>query len=688
MSSDIAEQIAALRAEITRAQGPYYEGSPIMADAQYDALMRQLRALEAAHPELVRPDSPTRTIGTVSRRIFAEVRHPAPMLSLDDVFSLQEVGTWYRRMQTQLGDEVVVTSEIKIDGLAIDLLYDNGSLVRAATRGDGQVGEDVSANVATIADIPSTLPAPYPARVEIRGEVYFTHAAFTQVNEAQQRAGKPPFANPRNAAAGSLRQKDAAVTATRPLSFLAHGWGVWDDAHDQLPPPPTQEAFYAQLRTWQVPTSQYTRICHHLDEIEAMITEIGEDRHELAHDIDGIVVKVNDRQAQERLGATARAPRWAVAYKYPPEEVTTRLLDIQVNVGRTGRVTPFAVMEPVVVAGSRVALATLHNQEEIERKGVRIGDLVVLRKAGDVIPEVVAPVTKVRDGSEVAFEMPTTCPSCGTDLAPAKVGDVDLRCPNRAHCPAQVTERVAHIGARTAFDIEGLGEEAALALTQPEAGRSEVIAALAAGEPVRLATLDIVQLGPDAPSHARDRREAASALLPAPQSPVLANEAAIFHLSDQMLTDVLVWRRKPINAQPLIADLSDDSSKEAVDDAIATYQRGGAPLVEAPQLPKVPALVQSDNAAQVSGDQTEAHPHESGYWWVQEPYFATQSATVTTRSRAGISYAFRMQKPPTLSKSATALLERIAEAKTRELWRVIVALSIRHVGPTVARDLA
>lgn len=688
MTSTPADQIASLRAQLAAAQDAYYADSQIMADGEYDELMRQLRDLEADHPELVTADSPTQQVGYTRRRLFAEVRHPSRMLSLDDVFSIDEVAAWYHRMQTQVAADVAVTCEVKIDGLALDLVYENGRLIRAATRGDGRVGEDVSANVQTIADVPQTLAKPYPQLVEIRGEVYFTHAAFQQVNTAQEDAGKVPFANPRNAAAGSLRQKDATITASRPLSFLAHGWGVWDDSNDQLAPPPTQHDFYAQLSHWQIPTSQLTRRCHQLGEIEAMIREIGERRHELAHDIDGIVVKVDDRAAQDRLGATARAPRWAVAYKYPPEEVTTRLLDIQVNVGRTGRVTPFAVMEPVVVAGSRVALATLHNQEEVARKGVLIGDLVVLRKAGDVIPEVVAPVTEVRTGDEVAFEMPTTCPSCGTTLAPAKEGDVDLRCPNRQNCPAQVTERVAHVGSRNACDIEGLGDEAALALTQPESNRSEVIAALAAGEAVQLADLSVLQLPEDAPADAQARRAAAEALLPAEQSPVLTNEAGIFALDEAALLGVQVWRRKPLEPRDILADLPADRTE--VDELIAAYRDGAAPLIAAPRPPENAAAASETNrdgleeAAALEGGEGS----DTGLqWWVQEPYFANQHVAVVTRSRNKTPYAFRSEKQAALSKSARDLLANIAAAKTRDLWRILVALSIRHVGPTVARDL-
>ena len=453
---------------INEARAAYYDrDSPTLADADYDRMYREVEEIEERYPQLRGADSPTMSVGGSVDSGFSEVRHLAQMMSLDDVFSLEELAGWETRMAEATGiSDLEMTTEVKVDGLSINLLYENGRLVRAATRGDGYVGEDVTANARTIASIPQTLSGTVPARIEVRGEVYFPVADFAAFNEARVEAGEKTFVNARNAAAGSLRQKDPAETAKRPLAMVAHGIG-FVEAGEDFTEPITQMGWYEQLCDWGLPVSPYTRVLTGRKAIEERIAELGEKRHDLEHEIDGVVVKINDLDLQRSLGSTSRTPRWAAAYKFPPEEVHTRLLDIRVQVGRTGRVTPYGVMESVLVAGSNVARATLHNAQEVARKGVLIGDLVVLRKAGDVIPEIVAPVEDARNGSERPFVMPTECPSCGTTLVQEKEGDVDLRCPNKGACPAQITERLAHVGARSALDVEGLGDESALAMTQP-----------------------------------------------------------------------------------------------------------------------------------------------------------------------------------------------------------------------------
>jgi len=442
----------------------YVRDAPIISDAEFDALMRRLQELEDAHPQLRTPDSPTQLVGGAGFATdFAPAEHLERMLSLDNVFTPEELAAWTARVEGEVGSDVRYLCELKIDGVALSLLYRDGRLVRAATRGDGRTGEDVTLNARTIADIPERLQPsdefPVPAVLEVRGEVYFRVADFEELNAGLVAAGKAPFANPRNSAAGSLRQKDPAVTARRPLRMICHGIG-----HTEGFRPATLHDAYRALRAWGLPVSEHTALVHGLAGVQERIAYWGEHRHELEHEIDGVVVKVDDLALQGRLGATSRAPRWAVAYKYPPEEAQTRLLEIWVNVGRTGRVTPFAYMEPVKVAGSTVALATLHNAQEVGRKGVRIGDTVMIRKAGDVIPEVLGPVVDLRDGSERRFVMSTHCPECGSPLAPAKEGDVDLRCPNTRRCPAQLRERVFYVASRGALDIEGLGYEAGSAL--------------------------------------------------------------------------------------------------------------------------------------------------------------------------------------------------------------------------------
>ncbi|MGI8435260.1 MAG: NAD-dependent DNA ligase LigA [Nocardioidaceae bacterium] len=441
----------------------YVLDTPTVSDGDFDALMRELEALEDRYPDLRTPDSPTQKVGGAVSTLFTAVEHLEPLMSLDNAFSFDELTSW----QTRLGREGATGAEFlcepKFDGLAVNLTYEHGRLVRGATRGDGRTGEDVTPNVRTIMGIPDRLVAgtdhPLPELLEVRGEVFFPVAAFERLNAGLVEAGKAPFSNPRNAAAGSLRQKDPRITATRPLRLVSHGLGARRGFDPQR-----QSDAYAALAAWGLPVSDRVRVVPDLAAVCAYIDHYGEHRHDVEHEIDGVVVKVDQVSLQRRLGSTSRAPRWAIAFKYPPEEVTTTLLDISVNVGRTGRVTPFGRMQPVRVSGSTVELATLHNASEVRRKGVLIGDTGVLRKAGDVIPEIVGPVAELRTGAEREFVMPAHCPECGTALAPAKEGDADIRCPNQRSCPAQLRERVFHLAGRGAFDIEGLGYEAAVAL--------------------------------------------------------------------------------------------------------------------------------------------------------------------------------------------------------------------------------
>ncbi|GAA4042555.1 NAD-dependent DNA ligase LigA [Arthrobacter methylotrophus] len=549
----------------------YQEDAPTVSDAEFDSLYRRLEELEALHPELVSNDSPTQEVGGEVAAAFAAVPHLQRMYSLEDVFSLDELETWVRRAEASVeklgttASRVAWLTELKIDGLAVNLLYRDGKLVRAATRGDGTTGEDITHNVLTIKEIPRQLSGGgFPSEVEIRGEVFIPSKAFAEFNEALIQAGKAPLANPRNAAAGSLRQKDPAETAKRPLRMFVHGIGAREGLASV-----SQSETYKLLGEWGLPISPYLKVLGSLEEVLDFIKHFGEHRHDLLHEIDGIVVKIDDFATQRALGYTSRVPRWAVAYKYPPEEVHTKLLDIQVNVGRTGRVTPYGVMEPVKVAGSTVEMATLHNQDVVKAKGVMIGDIVVLRKAGDVIPEIVGPVLALRDQQDPPvreFVMPTECPSCHTPLAPAKEGDVDIRCPNAKSCPSQLRERVFHVASRGAFDIEALGWEAAIALTQPEE----------------------------------------------PETPPLRNEAALFSLRPEDLADVRIRREK--------------RSKGV---GTGTFE-----------------LV---------------------------PYFYSK-ATAKTPSK------------PTATTEK--LFKELEKAKTQPLWRVLVALSIRHVGPTASRALA
>jgi DNA ligase (NAD+) len=454
---------AALSVEIEDHQYRYYVlDQPIASDAEYDALMRELQRLEDEFPALRTPDSPTQRVGGDYSTTFAPVPHAEPMLSLDNVMSVDQLRAWAARTERDAGRPVEYLCELKIDGLAISLTYENGRLVRAATRGDGRTGEDVTANVRTIGDVPDRLDGDdVPEFIEIRGEIYFPLEAFADLNAQLVAQGEKTFVNPRNAAAGSLRQKDPRETAHRPLRLIVHGVGG-RRGFDM----PSQSHAYEVIQRWGLPTSPRWRVLPDVNGVEKYIAEFAAKRHKLEHDIDGVVIKVDDVSIQRRLGSTSRAPRWATAFKYPPEEVNTRMIAVRLGVGRTGRVTPFAELEPVRVAGSTVAFATLHNANEVKRKGVLIGDIVVVRKAGDVIPEILGPVVDRRTGEEQEFVMATECPSCGTALAPAKESDVDIRCPNARYCPAQIRERVAYIGGRDVLDIEVLGYKAAMALVE------------------------------------------------------------------------------------------------------------------------------------------------------------------------------------------------------------------------------
>ncbi|WP_433732258.1 NAD-dependent DNA ligase LigA [Actinoplanes sp. CA-051413] len=511
----------------------YVLDSPTVSDAEFDKLLHELEALEEQFPALRTPDSPTQNVGGTFSTLFTPVEHAERMLSLDNVFDDAELGAWAERTERDAGGPVQFICELKVDGLAINLTYEKGRLVRGATRGDGRTGEDVTSNVRTIREIPDRLADDNPPELlEVRGEIYFPASAFADLNASLVEQGKAPFANPRNAAAGSLRQKDPRITASRGLRMVVHGIGARKGFR-----PDSQSHAYEALRSWGLPTSDRWRLVDGMAEVRDYIAYYGQHRHDVEHEIDGVVVKVDSVAIQGRLGSTSRAPRWAIAFKYPPEEVTTKLLDILVNVGRTGRVTPYAVLQPVLVAGSTVAQATLHNAREVERKGVWIGDTVVLRKAGDVIPEILGPVMDLRPDDAHQFVMPTRCPECDTPLAPAKESDIDIRCPNQHYCPGQLRERLFYLASRNALDIEVLGYKAARALYE---------------------------------------------------SSVLTDESDLFGLT--------------------------------ADDLL------------------------------------------------RSPFFVNMDDTLGT--------------------NAVKLLEKLEEAKSRPLWRVLVALSIRHVGPTASRALA
>lgn len=448
--------------EIRDHQFKYYVlDAPTVTDAEFDALLKELTALEAKYPELREVDSPTQNVGGGFATHFQQRDHIEKMMSLDNVFDTAELGAWFDRVEKEVSRPIYLC-ELKVDGLAINLTYEKGQLIRGLTRGNGVTGEDVTLNVKTIKNLPHVLKgAKIPALIEIRGEVFFPLTAFNELNESLEESGKALFANPRNGAAGSLRQKDPRVTAQRPLSVVVHGVGAREGIEFD-----SQSSAYSLLAELGLPTSDRYKTCKSRAEVEKFIKYYEDHRHDVEHEIDGVVIKVDSISEQQQLGFTSRAPKWAIAFKYPPEEVTTKLLDIKVSIGRTGRVTPFAFMEPVKVAGSTVTNATLHNSEEIVRKGVLIGDVVVIRKAGDVIPEVLGPVIERRTGAERAFVMPTHCPECGSVLRAISEGDVDIRCPNTQSCPAQLRERIFYIGSRAALDIDVLGYEAAVALLE------------------------------------------------------------------------------------------------------------------------------------------------------------------------------------------------------------------------------
>jgi len=575
-------------------QAYYNRNESLVSDAEYDELMRALEQLEREYPELAGQDSPTRRVGAMVGELFSKVEHAEAMLSLDNVFAADELTEWAEKTQRALDETVQWLCELKIDGLALSLRYEHGTLTSAATRGDGVTGEDVTENVVWMRGIPISLTgSEHPALIEVRGEVFFGVEAFHQLNEIRALAGEKTFANPRNAASGSLRQKAEGKREEKlelmreglsRLQLTVHGIGAWRDDRTT-----TQSSEYELLASWGLPVSRHFRVVDSVAEIVEYITEFGVKRATLEHEIDGVVVKVNQRAMQAKLGNTSRAPKWATAYKYPPEQVNTKLIDILVGVGRTGRVTPYAVVEPVFVAGSTVRNATLHNQDVVKAKGVLIGDTVVLRKAGDVIPEILGPVLELRDGSERAFVMPTHCPECDTELRAMKEGDIDLRCPNAFSCPAQVRGRVEHIGSRSGLDIEGLGEVAATALTQPLRPR-----------PAPLANAD-----------------------------GNVSEAGLFDLT----VEDLFW----VDAEVI----DSDTGLVKVDD-------DGTHRVQSPYRRKRKTSDEPfDPAAEFSGTQDEVP-----------------------------------------SKAAYSLLAELELAKTKPLWRQLVSLNIRHVGPVAARALA
>jgi DNA ligase (NAD+) len=574
--SDAHAQAAELRDRITELADAYYARNELLvADAEYDELMRRLDEIEREFPEVQSQDSPTQLVGgSADSTLFDPVVHIERLYSLDNVFSVEELSEWMAKTERDADQSVQWLCEVKIDGLALSMRYENGVLVQAATRGDGITGEDVTQNVRLIPSIPQRLTGEgHPAVVEIRGEVFFRTAEFADLNTRQASLGEKTFANPRNAASGSLRQKaesknerqlELMQDRLKRLSLYVHGIGAWAN-----PPVANQSEIYELLSSWGMPTSPYWSVVSDSVGAVAYVERNGEHRHDLEHEIDGVVVKVDSLELHDRLGATSRAPRWAIAYKYPPEQVNTVLLDIVVGVGRTGRATPYAVMKPVTVAGSVVRQATLHNKDVVVQKGVLLGDTVVLRKAGDVIPEILGPVVELRDGTQREWVMPTGCPECGATLAPAKEGDIDFRCPNTEHCPAQVRGRVEHIGSRGALDIEGLGEVTAAALTQP-----------------------IV-----------------------PATPPLTSEAGLFDLTIEDLFPIEVTVK---DAETGLAKLDDKT---------------GQPVT-------------------------------------QTPFRAT------------------VKKELVPSQDALKLIKGLAEAKSKDLWRFLVALNIRHVGPVAARALA
>ena len=697
MSSQAAARLwARVAAWVESDQIAYYiDDAPISSDAAYDARLRCLQRLEASFPALDSPQSPTHRVGGTFSNDFTEVRHPSRMMSLDDVFSIEELRDWYDSVLRDLdwpeSKPLPMSCEVKIDGLALNLIYRNGVLEQGLTRGDGVTGEDITLNVRTIGSIPANLGGPaedIPEFVEIRGEVFMRWDDFAALNAENEDAGRTPFATPRTAAAGSLRQKDPRITATRRLSFYAHGigtlrWGAGRpaDSHDTVN---DQSEAYALYAKWGIPVSPHNRTVSSFHEILDMIDYYGEHRGDIEHALDGIVVKVDDLALQRALGATSRAPRWAIAYKYPPEEVNTELLDITVQVGRTGRVTPVAVLKPVYVAGSTVARTTLHNPSEVERKGVLIGDTVVVRKAGDVIPELVGPVLERRKGREDAlraFVMPTHCPSCGALLAPAKEGDKDIRCPNVESCPAQLTERIINLASRKAFDIEHLGDQSAIALTNPEENRPDSVATYAPN-------ITDILVGPGEEPEPYEPVEGLE--LPAAQTPVLSSEAGLFALTANDLRDVRVWRESAI--VEVHETTGADGRKKTVRKRIGgsgLWHQVPAFWTAATPARKLTAKqrAERDAAAEVgTGSVADGQTGQaSGYPDYDVPSDARIVRVDRKTTRTGVAEVPVIVRP---GENTRKMLDEMDKAKRADLWRVLVALSIRRLGPPTARLIA
>ena len=689
MEADTAARLwAKVAAWVESDQIAYYiDDAPVSSDAAYDARLRCLQRLEAAFPTLDNPQSPTRRVGGTFSNDFVSVRHPSRMMSLDDVFSIEELHDWYdgvlRGLDWPEGKPLPMSCEVKIDGLALNLIYRHGVLEQGLTRGDGVTGEDITLNVRTIGTIPANLAGPaedIPDFVEIRGEVFMRWDDFRRLNDEQEDAGREPFANPRNAAAGSLRQKDPRITATRRLSFYAHGigrleWGAGHAGHDEIN---DQSEAYGLYTKWGVPFSPHNRTVASFAEVLDMIDYYGEHRGDIEHALDGIVVKVDDLALQRSLGATSRAPRWAIAYKYPPEEVNTELLDITVQVGRTGRVTPVAMLKPVHVAGSTVARTTLHNPFEVKRKGILIGDTVVVRKAGDVIPELVGPVLERRKGRESElreFVMPEHCPSCGAKLAPAKEGDKDIRCPNVESCPAQLTERVISLGMRKAFDIEHLGDQSAIALTNPEENRPDSVATFAPNITEILV----------APGEEPEEYEPVEGVeLPPVQTPVLSSEAGIFDLTAADLKDVRVWREAPIIEVREV--MGNNGRKRKVRKRIGgsgLWHQVPAFWTTAAPAPKMRKKAGAENTDGVESAESALVARYPGF---NVPDDAVVVREETKTSRSGETTITPIIVKP--AENTRKMLEEIDKAKQADLWRVLVALSIRRLGPPTARLIA
>lgn len=713
-----------LAPKLRRAQEAYHStGEPIMVDATYDALIAQMRALEDRFPQLWSPHSPTMKVGAkVARGAAAELRHAERMYSLQDVFSREELAAWLTGISGEVPAGSRFTAEVKIDGLALNLTYRRGALHTAATRGDGVTGEDVTRNALAIEAIPAKLTGQdWPELVEVRGEVYFPIAKFTEFNDSvevrneeiarrnqeidaynktlraknasrakeglaplprlQREAALKTFVNPRNAAAGTMRQEDNTGFAIKSLSFIAHGIGALEGASEALVEKmATQEGVYEVFKSWGLPVSAQTRMVSTMEEIEAYLNAYQGARMSLDHEFDGVVIKLEDRRVQARLGYTARVPRWAVAYKFPPTEVQTRLLDIRVQVGRTGRVTPFAVMEPVWVDGSTVAQATLHNPFEVERKGVMIGDMVILRKAGDIIPEVVGPVLAERDGSERVFVMPAHCPACGGRIAPAKEGDKDLRCTNTRSCPAQLHQRVIHIGSRGALDIESLGEESAQWLADPDRHRAEALIALATGHALELTDEE-----------------------------ALGAHAAGWPLEDSV--DPRVRMVLPLERRVELGIMNEDGALLDPENIIGQDLQDtlGIPAAQTPFLDteaQLFALSAGDLRAVRTWQPVRVAGEATGDWryaragWTKPTWSRSGAAAETTRDGAAGDTAqsilqqiaaregYQVKAASAPSKTLEKVLVEIDRAKSKELWRKLVALNIRHVGPVASRALA